>query len=108
MSDVATSHRPPRGRRYAVPVVAVLLAALAGGALLWAVKGHQTSPSAVPVAIVNNDQPVTTGSGRDQKTIAAGRLLAATLNQPSPENTTPLSWELMDADDAAARLQDGS
>jgi putative membrane protein len=108
MTEIATGHSATRGRRWAVPVVAVLLAALAGGALLWTIKGHQTSPSAVPVAIVNNDQPVTTGSGSDQKTIAAGRLLAANLNQPSPENTTPLSWELMDADDAAARLQDGS
>ena len=108
MSEVATGHRTSRGRRYAVPVVAVILAALAGGVLLWTVKGHQTSPSAVPVAIVNNDQPVTTGSGSDQKTIAAGRLLAANLSQPTPENTTPLSWQLMDADDAATRLQDGS
>lgn len=108
MSEVATGRTPRRGRRYAVPVIAVLLAALTGGALLWAVKGHQSSASAVPVAIVNNDQPVTTGSGSDQKTIAAGRQLAANLNQPSPENTTPLSWELLDADDAAAHLQDGS
>jgi len=86
----------------------VLLAVLAGGILLWAIKGHQTSPWAIAVAIVNNDAPVTTGSGNDQKTVAAGRLLAANLSEPSPSTTTPLSWQLMDADDAAAGLQDGS
>ena len=91
-----------------MPVVAVLLAALAGGVLLWTIKGHQTSPSAIPVAIVNNDQPVTTGSGSDQKTVAAGRLLAANLSEPTPQNTTPLSWQLLDAEDAADGLQDGS
>ena len=75
MSEVATGRKPRQmASRAAVPVVAVLLAALAGGVLLWTIKGHQTSPSAIPVAIVNNDQPVTTGSGSDQKTVAAGRL----------------------------------
>ena len=108
MSEIATGRKPRRWQRVAVPVVAVLLAALSGFALLWAIKGHQSSPSAVPVAIVNNDAPVTTGSGSDQKTVAAGRLLAANLSQPTPQTTTPLSWQLMDADDAAAGLQDGS
>jgi len=108
MSEIATGRSNRPWRRAVVPVVAVLLAVLAGGMLLWAIKGHQTSPSAIPVAIVNNDAPVTTGSGNDQKTVAAGRLLAANLSEPSPSTTTPLSWQLMDADDAAAGLQDGS
>src|SRR6476661_5455472 len=108
MSEVATGRKPRRWQGVAVPVVAVLLAALAGGVLLWTIKGHQTSPSAIPVAIVNNDQPVTTGSGSDQKTVAAGRLLAANLSEPTPQNTTPLSWQLLDAEDAADGLQDGS
>ena len=108
MSEVATGRKPRRWQGLAVPVVAVLLAALAGGVLLWTIKGHQTSPSAIPVAIVNNDQPVTTGSGSDQKTVAAGRLLAANLSEPTPQNTTPLSWQLLDAEDAADGLQDGS
>jgi putative membrane protein len=88
-------------------VIAVLLAALAGGVLLWTVKGHRTSDPAVPVAIVNLDAPVTTGSGSDQKTVAAGRLLAANLSQPSPAAQTPLSWQLLDQDDAKAGLDDG-
>jgi putative membrane protein len=108
MSEIATGRSNRPWRRAVVPVVAVLLAVLTGGMLLWAIKGHQTSPSAIPVAIVNNDAPVTTGSGNDQKTVAAGRLLAANLSEPSPSTTTPLSWQLMDADDAAAGLQDGS
>jgi putative membrane protein len=108
MSEVATGRTPTRWRLVAVPVVAVLLAALAGGVLLWTIKGHQSSPSAVPVAIVNNDAPVTTGSGSDQKTVAAGRLLAANLSEPTPQTTTPLSWQLLDADDAAEGLENGS
>ena len=74
--------------------------------LLWACKGQGSRP-AIPVAIVNNDKPVTTGSGKDQKTIAAGRELAADLNEPTPPNTTPLSWELLDAADAAEGLRHG-
>jgi putative membrane protein len=108
MSEIATGRKRTGWRRAAVPVVAVLLAGLAGGVLLWTIKGHQTSPSAVPVAIVNNDQPVTTGTGSDAKTVAAGRLLAANLSEPTPQNTTPLSWQLLDADDAATGLQNGS
>src|SRR5436190_24054615 len=105
MTEIATGRSDRAWRRAVVPIVAVLLAALAGGVLLWTIKGHQTSPSAIPVAIVNNDQPVTTGSGSDRKTVAAGRLLAANLSEPTPQNTTPLSWQLLDAEDAADGLQ---
>ena len=59
------------------------------------------------MAIVNADKPVTTGSGNDQKTIAAGRQLAAGLTQPDPSDQTPLSWELVDAADAADGLENG-
>ena len=52
MSEIATGRKPRRWQGVAVPVLAVLLAALAGGVLLWTIKGHQTSPSVVPVAIV--------------------------------------------------------
>ena len=94
--------------RWLVPVVAILLTALAGGIVLWAVHGHQNSGPAVPLAIVNLDQPVTQGSGSDAKTIAAGRQLAASLSSPDPDNQTPLSWQLVDSDDAATGLRDGT
>jgi putative membrane protein len=94
--------------RWLVPVVAVLLTALAGGVVLWAVQGHQTSGPAVPLAIVNSDQPVTQGSGNDAKTIAAGRQLAAGLSSPDSGDETPLSWQLVDSDDAATGLRDGT
>ncbi|HEU5486077.1 MAG TPA: YhgE/Pip domain-containing protein [Microlunatus sp.] len=94
--------------RWLVPVVALLLTGLAGGMVLWAVHGHQNSGPAVPLAIVNSDNPVTQGSGSDAKTIAAGRQLAASLSSPDAADETPLSWQLVDADDAATGLQDGT
>lgn len=94
--------------RWLVPLVAIVLTGVAGAILLWAVHGHQTSGPAVPLAIVNSDQPVTQGTGKDAKTIAAGRQLAASLNSPDPGDETPLSWQLVDADDAAIGLQDGT
>jgi putative membrane protein len=89
-------------------MVAVMLTVLAGGAILWAVQGHQSSGPAVPLALVNSDQPVTQGSGKDAKTIAAGRQLAASLSSPDAADTTPLSWQLVDSDDAATGLRDGT
>jgi putative membrane protein len=97
-----------RAPRWLVPLVAVLLTVLAGGVVLWAMQGHQSSGPAVPLAIVNSDQPVTQGSGSDAKTIAAGRQLAASLSSPDSDDTTPLSWQLVDADDAATGLRDGT
>ena|GEM_PF-6157476 len=94
--------------RWAIPLAAVLLTTLAGGTVLWTVRGHQTSQPAVPMAIVNSDQPVTQGSGKDAKTIAAGRQLAAGLNSPTPDQETPLSWQLVDAHDAASGLLRGA
>ena len=108
MTRTARLSRPRLRRRpWLLPVVAVLLTGLAGGVLLWALQGRQGSGPAVPVAIVNADKPVTTGSGKDQKTIAAGRELAAGLTQPDPSDQTPLSWELVDSDDAAEGLRNG-
>lgn len=103
-----TSKVPISMSRWLVPLVAVLLTAIAGGVVLWAVHGHQSSGPAVPLAIVNLDQPVTQGSGSDAKTIAAGRELAASLSSPDPDAETPLSWQLVDSDDAATGLQNGT
>ncbi|MET0695678.1 MAG: YhgE/Pip domain-containing protein [Propionibacteriaceae bacterium] len=98
----------PAARRWLLPVVAVLLTVLATGVLLWTVKGRQASGPAAPVAIVNSDKPVTTGSGKDAKTVAAGRELAGALSQPAASDQTPLSWQLVDEADAAKGLRDGS
>ena len=88
------AHEP--ASRWLVPMIAVILTAIAGGVVLWAVQGHQNSGPAVPLAIVNLDAPVTQGTGSDAKTIAAGRQLAAGLSSPDSDDETPLSWQLVD------------
>lgn len=109
MSSPGSRPRPPKpAARWLVPLVAVLLTGLAGGMVLWAVHGHQTSGPAVPLAIVNEDNPVTQGSGKDATTIAAGRELAANLSSPDADDETPLSWQLVSSDDAATGLRDGT
>ena len=109
MSSPDSRPRPPKpAARWLVPLVAVLLTTLAGGMVLWAVHGHQTSGPAVPLAIVNEDNPVTQGSGQDAKTIVAGRELAANLSSPDADDQTPLSWQLVSSDDAATGLRDGT
>lgn len=93
-----------RWRARLLPLVVVVLAALAGATVMWTLTGRQHSQPAVPVAIVNLDKPVTTGSGKDEKTVAAGRQLAAGLTQPDADQQTPLAWTIVDADDAASGL----
>ena len=51
---------------------------------------------------------MTQGSGSDAKTIAAGRQLAASLSSPDSDDETPLSWQLVDDDDAATGLANGT
>ncbi|HEY5980206.1 MAG TPA: YhgE/Pip domain-containing protein [Microlunatus sp.] len=99
---------PEPASRWLVPMVAVILTAIAAGIVLWTVQGHQNSGPAVPLAIVNLDDPVTQGSGSDATTIAAGRQLAASLSSPDSADETPLSWQLVDQDDAATGLRDGT
>jgi putative membrane protein len=94
-------------KAWVVPLVAVLLTALAGGVLLLTIHGRQTAGSVVPVAIVNEDNPVTTGSGDNQKKVAAGRQLAASLTRPDPDDATPLSWQIVDSKDATEGLRTG-
>jgi putative membrane protein len=98
----------PGLRRWVLPIVAVLLTGLAGGVMLWNLQTRQNTASVIPVAIVNSDKSVTTGSGKDEKTIYAGRELAANLTQPDPGNVTPLSWQLVDKADADKGVLDGT
>ncbi len=93
---------------WVVPVVAIILTALVGGILLITIHGRQNAGSVIPVAIVNEDNPVTTGSGDDQKKVAAGRELAGSLTRPDPGDATPLSWQIVDSKDAADGLRTGS
>ena len=95
-------------RRWVLPIVAVLLTGLAAGVMLWNLQTRQTTDPVIPVAIVNSDKSVTTGSGSDQKTIYAGRQLAANLTQPDSKDVTPLSWQLVDKADADKGLIDGT
>jgi putative membrane protein len=89
-------------------LVAVLLAGIAGAILLATIHGRQNAGSVIPVAIVNEDSPVTTGSGDDQKKVAAGRELAASLTRPDPGDATPLLWQIVDSHDASSGLRDGT
>ncbi len=95
-------------RRWVLPIVAVLLTGLAAGVMLWNLQTRQTAGPVIPVAIVNSDKSVTTGSGSDEKTIYAGRQLAANLTQPDSKDVTPLSWQLVDKADADKGLIDGT
>lgn len=88
-------------------VAVVLLPTLVGALALWALSDRVEGLDAVPAAVVNLDEPVTTGKGEDRQTVAAGRLLAAGLTSPRDEEDEPLDWELTGADDAAAGLRAG-
>ena len=94
--------------RWLVPMVAVILTAIAGGSRAVGGAGSPEQRPAVPLAIVNLDAPVTQGTGSDAKTIAAGRQLAGSLSSPDSDDETPLSWQLVDQDDAATGLRDGT
>ena len=99
--------RHPILRRWVLPVVAVVLTGMAAAVMLWNLQTRQSKASVIPVAIVNSDKSVTTGSGKDEKTIYAGRQLAANLTQPSSANQTPLQWVLVDSADAEKGLLTG-
>jgi putative membrane protein len=95
-------------RRAATLVVVLLLPAVVGVVLLASLHGRTERISAVAAAVVNADQVVTTGTGPDATTVAAGRLLAADLTAPAPGTDVGFDWELTDAGDAARGLADGS
>lgn len=95
-------------RQWILPIVAILLTGIGAGVMLWNLQTRQNAAPVIPVAIVNSDKSITTGSGKDQKTIYAGRELAANLTQPAANDQTPLSWILVDSKDADKGLIDGS
>lgn len=85
-----------------------LLPALLAGAALWSLGDRVDDTDQVSAAVVNLDEPVTTGSGDDSQTVAAGRLLAAGLTSPEDESDRRLDWQLTDAADARSGLDDGT
>lgn len=90
-----------------VLIGALLLPAVFGALVLWSASDRVEQTERVPAAVVNLDKPVTTGKGKDEQIIYAGRLLAAGLTSPSPGTDSALGWELTDAESARAGLADG-
>ena len=97
-----------RPRPARVVVGAVLLPLVFGLLVLWSLGDRAESVDRVPAAVVNLDEPVTTGRGKDQQVVAAGRLLAAGLTSPGRRPRGNLGWEVTNADDARRGLRDGS
>ncbi len=85
----------------------LLLPMLFGALVLWSMGDRYERADRVPAAVVNLDEPVTMGKGKDAQVIAAGRLLAAGLTSPSTPQDSSLGWELTDATKAGKGLRDG-
>ncbi|HEX6875493.1 MAG TPA: YhgE/Pip domain-containing protein [Nocardioidaceae bacterium] len=106
-------NRPPLNRLLnrllvnRVLVAAVLLPMLFGSLVLWSMSGRVDRIDAVPAAVVNLDEPVRTGTGGDRQTIFAGRLLAAGLTDPAPQDEHTLDWRLTTPEDASSGLREG-
>lgn len=90
-----------------VLVGTLLLPAVFGALVLWSLADRAERADRVPAAVVNLDQPVTKGKGKDKQVIAAGRLLAGGLTSPTGDTRSSLGWELTDADDAEDGLREG-
>lgn len=88
-------------------VAVVLLPMLFAALALWSLGDRVDRLDALPAAVVNLDEPVQTGQGKDRQTVAAGRLLAAGLTEPAPAQDHPLSWQLTAPEDAAEGLREG-
>ena len=93
--------------RRRVLVAAAVLPLVFGLLVLWSLEDRPERAEAVPAAVVNLDDPVTRGKGKDKQIIAAGRLLAAGLTSPARERDTNLGWELTQPEDAEAGLEAG-
>ena len=90
-----------------VLVGTLLLPTVLGALVLWSMGDRAENTHRVPAAVVDLDQPVTTGSGTAKQTVYAGRLLAAGLTSPEEPNGSTLGWELASADEAERGLRDG-
>lgn len=91
-----------RDVRYMV-AAGVLLPLVAAALLVWGLGNRTGSTDNVPVAVVNNDKPIT-----GKNPTAAGRALTAELTNPSSKPAVSLAWTLTDTDDATAGLRNGT
>lgn len=96
-----------RSRATKIVLVAIAIVPLIyAGALVWSNVDPTHHLNAVPAAIVNADEPVTSqdADGNDQ-TVALGRLVTA--NLVGDDSDTNFDWTLTSADDAEEGLHDG-
>jgi putative membrane protein len=89
---------------------AILLPVVVTALALVALSDRTENLDKVPAAVVNLDEPVTTGSGKNKQTIYAGRALAADLvsSSGSGSSSPTLGWELTDEEDARSGYADGT
>ncbi|GAA1699244.1 hypothetical protein GCM10009808_16040 [Microbacterium sediminicola] len=91
-----------RPRSISLFLAAALLVPLAAAAVLgWSIADRESEVSAIPVAIVNDDEIVT-----GDTPMAAGRALSGALIHPDGD-TLGLGWTLTSADDAQEGLDSG-
>ncbi|MGZ8741860.1 MAG: YhgE/Pip family protein [Nocardioides sp.] len=90
-----------------VLVGTLLIPVVFGALVLWSLNDRAGRTDQVPAAVVNLDQPVTQGTGKDKQIIAAGRLLAAGLTSPTKQTRSNLGWQLTNEEDARQGLADG-
>ncbi len=107
MSILTRIRRRP-ARLVTAPATISLAAALVAGTVVgFAFSGRGVGEPRVPVAVVNNDVIVTTGEGKDEQTVAAGRVVAGDLVEPSPGDTSLLDFALTDERRAREGLERG-
>ncbi|QIK74742.1 YhgE/Pip domain-containing protein [Nocardioides piscis] len=95
-----------RSRATKGAVVAIVLVPLIYGSLYVLANWNPSDNlDRLHAAVVNNDEIVTVGSGKDETDVALGRVLAAELVSSDDENN--YDWRLTNAKDAAAGLADG-
>lgn len=92
----------PRDLAYAVGA-GIALPLLAVALLVWGLGNRTSSADNIPLAIVNNDKPIT-----GNNPVAAGRALAASLTDPSSSAQVSLGWTLVDKGDAESGLKNGT
>ena len=85
----------------------LILPTIFGALVLWSMGDRDEQTHRVPAAVVNLDKPVTTGQGKNEQVVYAGRLLASGLTSPTRTDTGSLGWELADTEDAQAGLANG-
>lgn len=96
-TDTATGGRAWRW----IVLIGLVLPLVAATVLVWATTGREQNLDQVPVAVVNNDEIIST-----PQPMAAGRALAAALTEPT-SGDAGLDWTLANTQDAKVGLQGG-